>query len=672
MALASDMLRRQLCILALVGAGPGGCAVLGDFQPSVLARPIAPQEYLARQRADILSTGQLSAPTTQTLLVTGLNARECATLSSSGCIPALADTQGIADERKLSALAELWLQRAIMLANADSVADPAAAAFAPWMEAARHAYAYLFFTPRSPGERAFEDRQTQVRDWYNYAVQQAIGQLFERLTTQARLAPATRETTVRMGHWSARIELEARLPDGVALPRELLPASSLAFQGLRSTYRRDGFGAELVAVMARDPARPRAMSNPVPDRAPQGTDRRPASSRSWSEMPSPNLTAVFLFDAHKLDELLRIREVVVSVHDPLVESVLNLHGHHVPLAGNFTAGYALWLARSGFTRQSLHALLGRDDGIGHPHIYMMQPFDPDRRIIVMLHGLASSPEAWVNVANEILGDEKLRSQFQVWLIHYPTNMPVVVNHATIRWLLEGTLRNFDPHGQAAASCGLIVLGHSMGGMIARLMVSSTGQELRDWALADPRTDPDHADPDRSRLDPMLRFQPFPGVTRAIFIATPHRGTAVAGSRPARWLSRLIRLPLTTIEYIGDALQARAAPGYKPDEGILATAPNSIDNLDERDPFVQAAADLSISPGVRYHSIIARSSAGGPLEDSDDGLVPYRSAHLAGAASEKIIVSGHSVQESAASILEIRRILRQDMATHRRSACSLTH
>lgn len=181
MTIVSGKLLLRLFMLTLVGAGQDGCAVLGEFQPSVLARPIAPQEYLARQRADILGTGQLSAPTTQTLLVTGLNARECTTLSSSGCISALADTQGIADERKLSALAELWLQRAIMLANADSVADPAAAAFAPWMEAARYAYAYLFFTPRSPGERAFEDRQTQVRDWYNYAVQQAIEHLFERL-----------------------------------------------------------------------------------------------------------------------------------------------------------------------------------------------------------------------------------------------------------------------------------------------------------------------------------------------------------------------------------------------------------------------------------------------------------------------------------------------------------
>ncbi len=117
------------------------------------------------------------------------------------------------------------------------------------------------------------------------------------------------------------------------------------------------------------------------------------------------------------------------MHDPLMEDHLDLHGHRVPLASNFTAGYGLWLACSGFNEQSLRALLGRERGIERPHLYLLQPFDPQRRIIVMLHGLASSPEAWVNLANEIEGDEQLRRQFQVWLIHYPTNLPLVASHA---------------------------------------------------------------------------------------------------------------------------------------------------------------------------------------------------------------------------------------------------
>jgi hypothetical protein len=91
--------------------------------------------------------------------------------------------------------------------------------------------------------------------------------------------------------------------------------------------------------------------------------------------------------------------------------------------------------------------------------------------------------------------------------------------------------------------------------------------------------------------------------------------------------------------------------------------NSIQNLDKDDPFVKAVADLPMSPRVRYHSIIARASADGPLEKTNDGLVPYWSSHLPNAVSEKVIVSGHSVQEATPAIVELRRILHEDMQAH---------
>ena len=39
--------------------------------------------------------------------------------------------------------------------------------------------------------------------------------------------------------------------------------------------------------------------------------------------------------------------------------------------------------------------------------------------------------------------------------------------------------------------------------------------------------------------------------------------------------------------------------------------------------------------------------------SSDGVVPYASAHLDGAASEQIVTSGHSVQKTAAAILALQ-------------------
>src|SRR5690606_26492262 len=129
---------------------------------------------------------------------------------------------------------------------------------------------------------------------------------------------------------------------------------------------------------------------------------------------------------------------------------------------------------------------------------------------------------------------------------------------------------------------------------------------------------------RPRLDPMLRFEPFPGIGRAVFIATPHRGTEVAGNTLGRWVSRLVRLPLTIVEELGEALQvvppAHAGDDAEVDPRNLAT---SIDNLDRNDPFVRAIADLPMAPWLDYHSIIARTDPAVALEESDDGLVPYR-------------------------------------------------
>jgi hypothetical protein len=169
---------------------------------------------------------------------------------------------------------------------------------------------------------------------------------------------------------------------------------------------------------------------------------------------------------------------------------------------------------------------------------------------------------------------------------------------------------------------------------------------------------------RSRLGPSLQFEPFPEVDRAIFIAAPPRGTEVAGGRLARWFGRLVRLPPTLLENFGGVLSDLAHGGQEPAHAARVRLPNSIDNLDRSDPFIRAAADLQISPCVRYHSIIGHADPAVPLAESDDGLVPYWSTHLDGAASEKIVHSDHSVQESAPAITEMRRILHADIAADR--------
>jgi len=77
-------------------------------------------------------------------------------------------------------------------------------------------------------------------------------------------------------------------------------------------------------------------------------------------------------------------------------------------------------------------------------------------------------------------------------------------------------------------------------------------------------------------------------------------------------------------------------------------------------FLKALREMPISPRVQTHSIIAVQSDG-PIEQGDDGVVKYSSAHLEGVASEKVVRSKHSTQDHPDTIAEVRRILREHLA-----------
>ncbi len=617
---------KGLAIVVLLACA--GCA-------GVKVSSVSTQDYIAQRRGDVLTTGQLSASAREAMAVLGLSAQDCRK-DRDACTSTLATMEGLDSERRLATLSEVWLMEAVAAEKRRPASqDEEDRLLDAYLQTARAAYAYLFFTPRSPSERAFEDRQAQVRDYYNYAVQQAVTRLFE----QYRGRPPQPGIKMTAGPWQVLGEMsDVKLPGGKQFPHELVPASTLTFQGLRSMYRRDGFGAELVAVTARRVNDADTFKTP------------------YSETPFPAVTVIMSFPGKTLEQVMATRDATLAAYDPYKRDTVDLAGAKVPLAANFTSGYGLWLARSGFATQALRNVLGKEEGIDAPHVYLLQPYDPDRRTVIMLHGLASSPEAWINVANEVLGDETLRQHYQVWQVYYPTNTPLALNNRDIREALRQTFEHFDPMGVAQASRDTVVIGHSMGGVLSRLLVSSSGTVLWDALRDHAGLDDARLTQARAEFDPVLSFQSFQGVTRAVFIAAPHRGTPFAENTLSRWLSNLRTLPAKVVRQFAKLNRLAEADGPPRSEASIRVA-NGVDNLSEKDRFVQLTALMPISPAVRYHSIIANNTPGVPLADSDDGLVPYRSAHLDGVESEKIIDFSHSVQETPEAILELRRILR---------------
>jgi pimeloyl-ACP methyl ester carboxylesterase len=261
----------------------------------------------------------------------------------------------------------------------------------------------------------------------------------------------------------------------------------------------------------------------------------------------------------------------------------------------------------------------------------------------------------VNLVNEIMGDAALRDRYQIWQVFYPTNLPIPENLRMIREALLATLAAVDPDATALASERMTLVGHSMGGVIARLLLVESGDAL--WSEFFGET----IDPARrerfATLAPYLDLKPLPQVDAAIFLASPHRGAPMASDWRGRMAARVVSLPVTTAQTISSVADS-IANEIPLRAASLRKRRNSITTLSDRDDYLRATASLGIAPGVDYHSIIGRHDPNEPLEESSDGVVPYTSAHLEGAASELVVQSRHSVQDTPQAILEIRRILRQ--------------
>ena len=86
-------------------------------------------------------------------------------------------------------------------------------------------------------------------------------------------------------------------------------------------------------------------------------------------------------------------------------------------------------------------------------------------------------------------------------------------------------------------------------------------------------------------------------------------------------------------------------------------PSAVDNMSPRHHFIRALQEIPVAPSITAHSIIA-VEGDGPVEEGDDGVVAYSSAHIDGVESELVVQpSSHSTQGNPRTIEEVRRILR---------------
>ncbi|HEV3098541.1 MAG TPA: alpha/beta fold hydrolase [Candidatus Udaeobacter sp.] len=341
------------------------------------------------------------------------------------------------------------------------------------------------------------------------------------------------------------------------------------------------------------------------------------------------------------------RKASLEFMDPLNAERTTLNKQTFPLAADFDAPTALLVARERPERLGLSRVMNPEAYADTAMLTRLQQFDPARTPVIFVHGLQETGASRALMIDSLRHDPSIRKHYQFWFFSYPSGYPYPYAAALFRQDLDGIKRVFPNHKR------MVLIGHSMGGLICRLMVTDAGDKIwRDFFATPPARTPLASDT-RKLLEQALVFNHRPDIQRVIFISTPHRGSDLASNSIGRIGAALVRTPrLFTSIYASTKPLLIADPAARP----LNRMPNSVDTLEPNDRFVEAVNKLSITRGIPYHSIIGDRGRG-DTPNSSDGVVPYWSSHLPGAQSELIVNSDHGAQYNPQAIREVERILK---------------
>jgi pimeloyl-ACP methyl ester carboxylesterase len=498
-----------------------------------------------------------------------------------------------------------------------------------YLSAAVYAYAFLIDSTRR-GSTGLDPRIRMAADLYNLGLSFGLKSPdSEQVILSDRTLPLPFGT----------LELHAKPGEFVWGGYELsrfIQVMDLEVRGLRNRYRQPGIGAPLAAEVT-----------PIDGANEVGRKRIPA------RIKVPVTAFVRLDDV--FDGIADGRvEGWIEIYAADEDTTVEVNGRKVPLQLEPTATLAYGLEGAPIWDTELGGFLspGRQffgDGLG-----MLHPYRAGRVPVVLVHGTASSPGRWAEMVNELQNDPVLRNRIQLWFFTYNTSNPILFSANQLREALTNVVKDLDPEGRDPALREMVLIGHSQGGLLIRLMVTDSGSAFWNNVSDKPLSELSMTPETRAVLQESMFFKPLPFVRTVIFIATPHRGSFRVTSLVLNLVRRLITFPVKLVKDFGDL--AKANPNALPHDAVQHL-PTAVDNMRPGHPFVKALSSLPIADGVAAYSIVATLGAG-PLSSRTDGVVAYESAHLDGVVSEKIVRSSHSVQANPEAILEVRRILRQ--------------
>lgn len=286
-------------------------------------------------------------------------------------------------------------------------------------------------------------------------------------------------------------------------------------------------------------------------------------------------------------------------------------------------------------------------------LYTIEPYQPGKIPVVLIHGLLSDPFTWAEMVNELRANRRFVDNYQLWVYEYPTGRAFLRSAAELRTELAAVRATFAPLETNAELSNMVIVGHSMGGLIAKLQVTESGDRLWRSIANRPFAQVSLPDEYRQELADAFFFHPSPAVTRIISIATPYRGSLYARRIVGRIGAKLVDVGDKDRERHRNAV--RANPDVFSDE-VRKRVPTSIDLLEPESCLLQAIDRLPIAAGVAAHTV-AGVNHWRPWTGASDGVVTADSTHLLGAISELHVDAKHTeVHRNPAVVAEVIRIL----------------
>ena len=354
----------------------------------------------------------------------------------------------------------------------------------------------------------------------------------------------------------------------------------------------------------------------------------------------------------------RVPADVLEFHDPLRVGAIAIAGRTYPLAANYGAANALAnqisgargpFALAGFAMPS--TVLDKAD------IRMLEPYQPGKIPLLLVHGLIDDPFMYNDMMVALNRVPGFLDRYQVWVFRYPTGITFLRSAAFLRADLRDITATLDPQKRDPALQNMVLVGYSMGGLLCKLQVTSSGDRIWYVGATRPLESLVTSEETRTRLRQMFFFEPMPMIRRVIFIATPHDGSPVASTLLGRFATRVVQRPSDAEQIVAQI--NRDNPGaLKP--FLVRRVPSSIDVLDVKNPLLPAMRQLAFAPGVTLHTI-----AGHGIHSPSHQGRPGRSTlqrHLDEAVSELWVPATHTnIYYQPETIAEVQRILAEHAA-----------